>query len=666
MINAVYLDTVAQIARAAMSGTSLPSIASKLLSRLQITGIFFSGDDVVTIDTNSGKCVIKPKDAPAGAPALIDTTAELVTVGADTHYVFAWASADSVELRSYLDAQADPTQPVEMRCEIEYAISGNVGRIAFPIMMQTSYTRPEDPAPSATSDTSWAWLKLRAPAANGFSHDDPSKTLSVPGVAAQTSAAAEKTTPVEADKIPLIDSAAAGALKWVSWTRIKATLKTYFDGVYSTFSGTWADLSGKPSTFAPSGHAHPISDVTGLQTALDGKAASSHAHAIGDVTGLQTALDGKAATSHTHVIADVATLQTALNGKAPISHSHSIANVTGLQAALDGKAASTHAHAIGDVTGLQTALDGKADATHAARHKSGGVDAIKLDELAAPTDVTTLNATTSAHGLLPKLGGGTTNFLRADGSWAAPAGGGGSALVRGSGTLQGHTTAGAAAGAPAQLSFPFNGISNPHLSGYVNLVYNSNTYIIFLQDDFTAAGDAWVNTTDFSTSEELSSGLASAINTLIGTVASAVGSVCVVDNYTTGASSTLSGESTYNDIGSIGGGGSGTDAVTASGAVQEVVLIPQSGVKAVLPVKIAYRGDGALNGTSAQVCLKVGSSYYQVATLINGVSFFGDATPAAFGSEWVTPRASSSLVVRYTTTPPVGGAMTFIAIAEQN
>ncbi|MCF7788610.1 MAG: hypothetical protein K9N47_20980 [Prosthecobacter sp.] len=64
--------------------------------------------------------------------------------------------------------------------------------------------------------------------------------------------------------------------------------------------------------------------------------------------------------------------------------------------------------------------------THAAQHKSGGADAIKLDELAAPTDVTTLDATTSAHGLLPKLGGGTTNFLRADGTWAAPAGGGAS------------------------------------------------------------------------------------------------------------------------------------------------------------------------------------------------------------------------------------------------
>lgn len=36
------------------------------------------------------------------------------------------------------------------------------------------------------------------------------------------------------------------------------------------------------------------------------------------------------------------------------------------------------------------------------------------------TDITTNNATTGQHGYLPKLGGGTTNFLRADGSWAAP------------------------------------------------------------------------------------------------------------------------------------------------------------------------------------------------------------------------------------------------------
>lgn len=34
----------------------------------------------------------------------------------------------------------------------------------------------------------------------------------------------------------------------------------------------WTGVTGKPSTFAPSAHSHPISDVTGLQTALDAKA----------------------------------------------------------------------------------------------------------------------------------------------------------------------------------------------------------------------------------------------------------------------------------------------------------------------------------------------------------------------------------------------------------
>ena len=47
---------------------------------------------------------------------------------------------------------------------------------------------------------------------------------------------------------------------------------------------------------------------------------------------------------------------------------------------------------------------------------------IKLDDLGTPDDNTDLDSTTLKHGLLPKLGGGSTNFLRADGTWAAPPG----------------------------------------------------------------------------------------------------------------------------------------------------------------------------------------------------------------------------------------------------
>lgn len=48
--------------------------------------------------------------------------------------------------------------------------------------------------------------------------------------------AAAKTTPVDGDTVPLIDSAASNVLKKVTWANIKATLKTYFDTLYSTFT----------------------------------------------------------------------------------------------------------------------------------------------------------------------------------------------------------------------------------------------------------------------------------------------------------------------------------------------------------------------------------------------------------------------------------------------
>jgi len=86
--------------------------------------------------------------------------------------------------------------------------------------------------------------------------------------------------------------------------------------------------------------------------------------------------------------------------------------------------ASTHEFGGSDelnLSGLTGILaDAQIPAGHASTHQAGGDDSIKLDDLAAPNDNTDLNATVSAHGLLPKLGGGTTNFLRADGSWSAP------------------------------------------------------------------------------------------------------------------------------------------------------------------------------------------------------------------------------------------------------
>lgn len=44
------------------------------------------------------------------------------------------------------------------------------------------------------------------------------------------------------------------------------------DGAEGT--AAWGSVAGKPSTFPPADHDHAIGDVTGLQSALDGKQAS--------------------------------------------------------------------------------------------------------------------------------------------------------------------------------------------------------------------------------------------------------------------------------------------------------------------------------------------------------------------------------------------------------
>lgn len=75
------------------------------------------------------------------------------------------------------------------------------------------------------------------------------------------------------------------------------------------------------------------------------------------------------------------------------------------------------------VTGLSGLLaDGQTPLAHAATHKSAGADPIRIDELKIATDVTTLNATSTEHGLLKKLSALTNEFMRGDGTWNPVAG----------------------------------------------------------------------------------------------------------------------------------------------------------------------------------------------------------------------------------------------------
>lgn len=124
--------------------------------------------------------------------------------------------------------------------------------------------------------------------------------------------------------------------------------------------------------------------------------------------------------------------------------------------------------------------DARTPTAHATSHKSGGSDAVKLDELAVPTDVTTLNASTSAHGLLPKLSNVSTEYLNGQGSWATPAGGGGTsvgvaALCAGRLTLTSGVpvTIADVTGATSIYVTPFNGYE---IGLYNDSTWNARTF----------------------------------------------------------------------------------------------------------------------------------------------------------------------------------------------
>lgn len=161
----------------------------------------------------------------------------------------------------------------------------------------------------------------------------------------------------------------------------------------------WNDITGKPSTFPPEAHSHD-----GVYQPAGSYANATHGHAISDISGLQTALDGKqpVATVLTNTTASFTTAQeTKLSGIATGATANS-SDATLLNRA--NHTGSQPASTISDST-----VAGRAMLTAA--------------DVAAQTALLDL-FTTALKGMVPASGGGTANFLRADGTWAAPPGGG--------------------------------------------------------------------------------------------------------------------------------------------------------------------------------------------------------------------------------------------------
>jgi hypothetical protein len=102
------------------------------------------------------------------------------------------------------------------------------------------------------------------------------------------------------------------------------------------------------------------------------------------------------------------------------SHTHTISNVTGLQTALDGKQpVGSYLTGIADnsINALQLNVSGNGTTAQYLRSDGDGTFT-----WATPTDTNTTYSvfTSTVNGLAPLSGGGTTKYLRADGTWVVP------------------------------------------------------------------------------------------------------------------------------------------------------------------------------------------------------------------------------------------------------
>ena len=136
---------------------------------------------------------------------------------------------------------------------------------------------------------------------------------------------------------------AAGANKYTHPTSHPASMITGLADVATT--GSYNDLSNKPTTMTPTAHTHAQSDVTGLATALSGKADTGHTHGAasttangfmskedktklnGIATGAnKTTVDTALSASSTNPVQNKV-INTALAGKASTSHNHNSAYI---------------------------------------------------------------------------------------------------------------------------------------------------------------------------------------------------------------------------------------------------------------------------------------------------------------------------------------------------
>lgn len=211
----------------------------------------------------------------------------------------------------------------------------------------------------------------------------------------------------DTDKTKL-DGIAEGANKY--------TLPSAGTSLGGVKSGGDVTISSGVITVNDDSHNHVISNIDGLQSALDSKATSGHTHndTYYTETEVDTLLSGKANTSHTHTIANITNLQSTLDGKASASHGTHVSYST-TAPVMDGSASvgtastvarSDHKHPTDTSRAAQTSLD-----SHTGNKSNPhGVSLAQLGITATASELNTLDGITATVTELNFVDGVTSNI----------------------------------------------------------------------------------------------------------------------------------------------------------------------------------------------------------------------------------------------------------------
>lgn len=237
--------------------------------------------------------------------------------------------------------------------------------------------------------------------ANNYTHPETHSAAIIEETSAKKVMTAEERT-----KLAGIES---GANNYSHPSTHPATMITGLSSVAT--SGSYNDLSNKPTSMTPTAHTHVQSDITGLSTALSGKSDTSHSHSNATTTAAgfmskddKSKLDGIAtgANNYTHPSTHAASM---ITGLAEVATSGSYTDLTDKPTSMTPTA---HSHAQSDITGLATALNGKASTGHthsAASTTANGFmskeDKTKLNGIATGANKTTVDSALSSTSTNP-------------------------------------------------------------------------------------------------------------------------------------------------------------------------------------------------------------------------------------------------------------------------